>query len=125
MQDAPPPPDGLAEAGQALWRAVFERFELGHHEMLILREAARTVDRLDRLAEEGRDAELVTTNFKGDPVANPLLVEARQQQIVLARLLAALRLPDDETDTRPQRRGAPRGTYSGGYGKTAASFWSR
>ena len=37
------------------------------------------------------------------------MVEARQQSIVLARLIAALRIPDAE-DNRPQRRGV-RGAY--------------
>ena len=55
------------------------------------------------------------TNVKGDPVANPLLVEQRQQIASLARTLASLRLPTGFTEDgeliRPQRRGAARGTY--------------
>jgi len=42
------------------------------------------------------------------------MVEARQQSITLARLLAALRMPSGEQGDllpRPQRRGAPRGAY--------------
>jgi len=42
-------------------------------------------------------------------VPHPALIEARQQRLVLARLLTALRLPD-ETDHRTQRR-AMRGFY--------------
>ncbi|MDQ3452051.1 MAG: hypothetical protein M3493_05025 [Actinomycetota bacterium] len=38
-------------------------------------------------------------------------MEARQQRIALARLLAALRLPAGEVEQRPQRRVGVRGTY--------------
>jgi len=42
--------------------------------------------------------------------AHPALVEARQQRVVLARLLASLRIPIDE-EGRAQRRGGARGVY--------------
>ena len=48
-------------------------------------------DRLDALADALEDAPLTVTNARGDEVAQPLMVEARQQSIVLARLIAALR----------------------------------
>jgi len=47
-----------------------------------------------------------------DGKAHPALVESRQQRIVFARLLAALRLPDDQHGERPQRRQV-RGVYRG------------
>lgn len=48
--------------------------------------------------------------------AHPAAVEARQQRIALARLLAALRLPagadgDEAQGRRPQRRVGARGVY--------------
>jgi hypothetical protein len=48
--------------------------------------------------------------------ANPAAVEARQQRIALARLLAALRLPngesgDQQSGARPQRRVGVRTPY--------------
>jgi hypothetical protein len=42
--------------------------------------------------------------------SHPALVESRAQQITLARLLAALRVPDDDTGQPPQRRSV-RGVY--------------
>jgi hypothetical protein len=106
-------PSGLHVAGMRLWRSITGEYELDEHEQLLLVEACRVADRLDRLAEESDGAPLTTVNFKGDPVANPLLVEARQQSLVFARLLASLRLPTgDEEEGRPQRRGAVRGVYS-------------
>lgn len=107
--NTPNAPDGLLERGRRLWSDVTEAMELETHEELLLLEACRTADRLDRLDAEAANAPLTVTNARGDQVANPLLVEARQQGIVLARLLAALRIPDAE-DNRPQRR-AVRGAY--------------
>lgn len=103
-------PAELDDAGRSLWDDVLGRFELDVHERLLLLQAGRTADTLQRLADATKDAPLTVTNSKGDEVANPLLTEARQQSIVLSRLLAALRLPDDETGGRPQRRGT-RGAY--------------
>jgi hypothetical protein len=105
-------PDGLHAAGARLWRSILGEYDLDEHESLLLIEAARVADRLDRLATESDGAPLTVLNFKGDSVANPLLTEARAQGIVLARLLAALRLPSGEKEggSRPQRRGI-RGVY--------------
>lgn len=113
MTKIPAVPKGLATAGRRLWRSVLNDYDLDQHEELLLLQACRCVDHLDRLAAEAESAPVTVTNFKGDQVAHPALVEARQQSITLARLLAALRLPaGDEADlSRPQRRGAPRGVY--------------
>ncbi len=111
----PRPPRGTGRAGAALWRAVLAEYELEEHELLLLREAVRTVDVLDDLALlVARDGAVVGSS-QGDR-AHPALVEARQQRIALARLLAALRLPAGEEseggrDRRPQRRVGVRGVY--------------
>ncbi len=111
----PRPPRGTGRAGAALWRAVLAEYELEEHELLLLREAVRTVDVLDDLALlVARDGAVVGSS-QGDR-AHPALVEARQQRIALARLLAALRLPAGEeseggSDRRPQRRVGVRGVY--------------
>lgn len=102
-----PPPKGLRAGGKRLWAAVTDALVLDEHERSLLIEAARVVDRcdaLDRLVR--REGSML--NGK----AHPALVEARQQQQTMARLIASLRLPLDlqEPDRRPQRRG-PRGTY--------------
>ncbi|MBA3488262.1 MAG: hypothetical protein H0T78_01745 [Longispora sp.] len=100
---------GLGRSGAKLTRKVLEEFDLDEHELVILREAARTVDTLDALAlviaKEGPMSE--------DRV-HPAVVESRQLRLTLARLFASLRLPSgDGEDARPQRRGAARGTYGG------------
>ncbi len=56
----------------------------------------------------------MVTNAKGEMAPHPAIVEARQQSIVLTRLLASMRLPvgDEDDLTRPQRRGGARGAYA-------------
>jgi hypothetical protein len=92
--------------------SVTSAYELEEHEIALLVEACRTRDVLDRLAETvAREGELLAGK------AHPGLVEARQQRIALARLLAALRLPagaegDHQSGARrPQRRAGARGVY--------------
>ncbi|WP_156254076.1 hypothetical protein [Pseudactinotalea terrae] len=79
----------------------------------MLIEARRVTDRLDQLAEAAQNASLTVANARGDQVAQPLFVEARQQGITLIRLPASLRLPSgDEGDlSQPPRRGGARGSY--------------
>lgn len=110
---APKPPAGLKASGRRLWSAALADYELDVHEELLL-QACRCADRLDRLEAEASNGSVTVTNYKGDQVANPALVEARQQSITLARLLAALRMPTGDEDgklVRPQRRGGARGAY--------------
>src|SRR3954462_6177142 len=45
----PKPPRGAQRAGKALWDAVLDEYELKEPELLLLREAVRTVDTLDAL----------------------------------------------------------------------------
>ncbi len=111
----PNPPAGAGKAGTALRRAVLAEYELEEHELLLLREAVRTVDVLDDLTAQVTADGTVVESPQGTK-AHPALVESRQQRIALARLLAALRLPAGEEseaggDRRPQRRMGVRGVY--------------
>ncbi len=106
----PAPPRGTAAGGRRLWRDLLARYEFDEHELAVLREAARTVDQLDALDDVVRRDGVML----GDRV-HPGLTEARQLRLVLARLVASLRLPDAD-DERPQRRGASRGIYQRRYG---------
>lgn len=104
-------PSGLDESGARLWESVAGAFDLDVHEQLVLLQACRTADLLDRLSLEASRGPLTVVNAKGDRISNPVIVEHRQQSLVLARMLASLRMPSGEEDERPQRRGAARGTY--------------
>jgi hypothetical protein len=116
MSTDPKPPAGTKAAGRRLWSSIVDDYDLDEHELVLLREAVRTTDllaELDTLVK--RDGPVIDTP-QGQR-AHPAAVEARQQRIVLARLLAALRLPageegDQQPSARPQRRGGARGIYS-------------
>ncbi len=107
----PAAPRGAGAAGRRLWRAVLAEFELAEHELTLLRQAVHVADLCEdlqqRVDEEGP--------VLGDR-AHPALVELRQQRILLARLIVALRVPLGEEEgarppaSRPQRRGL-RGVY--------------
>ena len=115
MADKPRMPTGLQAAGKRLWSSVIDEYDLEEHEVALLTEAVRSVDLLTRLdAAVRRDGPLVDSPQGAK--AHPAAVEARQQRIALARLLAALRLPagepgDQQQSARPQRRAGARGTY--------------
>jgi hypothetical protein len=104
-------PDGLDVSGTRLWESVADAFDLDVHEQLVLLSACRAVDLLDRLWEQASRSPLTVRNAKGEEVTNPVITEHRQQSLVLARLLASLRMPSGEEEGRPQRRGAARGAY--------------
>lgn len=107
MQKAPP---GLRAGGKKLWSAVCEDYELAAHELSVLLQACRTVDSLDALEEVVR-AEGVTAESSQGARVHPCLVEARQQRLALAKLLASLRIPVDDAEDAgrlPQRRGGVR-----------------
>ncbi|MEU3105585.1 hypothetical protein [Streptomyces griseoflavus] len=104
-------PRELGESGARLWESVVEDYDLDVHEELLLLQACRSADLLDRLAERAKRGELTVTNAKGEQVTAPWITEHRQQSLVLARLLASMRMPSGEEDGRPQRRGAARGSY--------------
>ena len=106
-QDAPPrrrPPVGLQTRGKAFWRASVADFDFSTAETALLEEACRCLDRLDLLAATIAQLGAMVTGSQGQPVVNPALTEARGQQLILHRLLAALRLPDAEGEAVPTGR---------------------
>lgn len=106
----PDPPDGLAESGQALWRAVLADFDLDTHEQAMLRQACRLADVCDTLQGTLEAEGIMSTSSQGSRV-HPAAVELRQQSLALARMLTALRIPAGEDDGRSQRRPGVRGVY--------------
>ncbi len=124
LRDAlPTPPDDLSPSAEELWFAVLEEYELEEHERALLAEACRTLTVCDRLAAMVDADGLTTRGSMGQTVTHPAVAEARQQRLVLARLIAQLRLPEGEVDERPsqatgdgraQRRGGSRGLYAVG-----------
>lgn len=91
-----PAPAGLDKPGLALWCEVLQGYGLRVDELRLLEEACRTVDVLARLVDALQDAPLTVAGSMGQMREHPLLAEARQQRIVLARLLAQLKLPEED-----------------------------
>lgn len=111
----PATPKGTSPAGKRLWLSVLGDYELEEHELALLVEAVRTVDLLEKLDAAVRADGPLVESPQGMK-AHPAAVEARQQRIALARLLAALRVPlgeegDQQPSARPQRRVGARGVY--------------
>lgn len=103
------PPKGLRAGGRRLWKRLCEHLTFDAQELALLTEVCRVADRLDALDAVIRKAGPVLP----DQRPHPALAEARQQALVFARLIVALRLPEDllRPERRPQRRGV-RGLYS-------------
>jgi hypothetical protein len=107
VSDAPRAPNGTQAAGRRLWRSVLDTFELDEHELTLLRQAVAVADHCEALQDE-----VDRTGLLVGGRTNPALVELRQQRILLARLIVALRVPlgDAGEGGRTQRRGL-RGVY--------------
>lgn len=98
-QPGPPPPDWLKAKGQHLWESVTSQYELTPAALVLLGEACRTADRLERMAAalssrstlwfELGDVELPEDD--GIPiVVNGMIGEARQLQTALRQTLGQL-----------------------------------
>ena len=99
-------PAGFGAGGSSLWASLLAQDVTLSDELNPTRdmaiEACRTKDRLDLLDEVCRSEPVMLDNGKGQPVAHPAWVEARQQGNALKQLIVALRLPDKATGKRPQ-----------------------
>lgn len=100
-------PVGAGKAGRKLWAAIVKDFDLDEHELVLLRQAVRVLDACENL-----QAQLDVDGLLLDNRTHPALVELRQQRILLARLIVALRVPlgEEAEAGRTQYRG-PRGVY--------------
>jgi len=110
-------PAGLRPGGRKLWREITTAHELNIMQRVQLEEACRAKDRLDQLDLVLRgDANTWMTlaeDMSGDGNVYELRItnalgKSNDTANLLKQLLAALRLPDDQTGKVPQRRG-PRG----------------
>jgi hypothetical protein len=94
---------------------VLAEFELGGHELTVLRQAVRAADRCEALAGALAETGLTQMTAHGAVKLNPLAAELRSAELGLCRLLLCLRIPlggvEDEGAARGQHRGM-RGVYS-------------
>jgi hypothetical protein len=109
----PRAPSGTGPTGRRLWRDVLAEFELTGADLVLLGQAAQCADRIAALEAEAGDRPTVQ-GARGGRVTNPAIREARQQSLLMARLLAALRVvaAEDGSFARgSQRRVGFRGVY--------------
>lgn len=106
-------PDSLGTGGRSLWNSIDEDHELNATQLVQLEEACRAKDRLDQLDKILRgDIEVwayLTHNVRTEDYElkiDAALTQANTTANLMKQLLAALRLPDEQTGKRPQFRGA-------------------
>jgi hypothetical protein len=105
-------PARLGPRGSQFWDCITTLHELAPAELEILAEACRCADRLERLDEHLHDPDLPwldVEKLRSDGATfrvtvDAALSEARQQQNIFKQLVASLRLPDEMTGRKPQRR---------------------
>jgi hypothetical protein len=107
------PPENLSAAGLRLWDSVIGEFTLEEHEAAVLREACKVADTCAAL-QVILDGESLLLGGGLLAKPNPAMVELRLQRMVLARLLASLRIPlsDSHETERSQRRVGVKGVYA-------------
>ena len=119
-------PAGLGAGGKALWQGITAEHDLDPAQVVQLTEACRMKDRCDQLDSLLRGDADTWATLQLDPRSNGqvyelritgALTKANETANSMKQLIAALRLPDEATGKRPQRRG-PRGaqkpTVAGG-----------
>ncbi len=92
------PPATLNTAGKSLWGTIADTYTLRPDERAVLTKACETADMIAQLDKAWADLgkPFMTRGSMGQDVIHPLIGERRAQSAALARLLAQLKLPDDE-----------------------------
>jgi hypothetical protein len=112
----PRAPKGLGIEGRRLWRGVLADLDFEDHELAVLRRACHVADRCTALQEVVDCEGMFAENRLGEQKMHPALIELRQQELLLAKLVAVLRIPPAEDEQhRPQLR-TLRGINTGGAG---------
>lgn len=98
----------LGERGRQLWLGVHAQWTLRPDEELILIEACRTADELDRLEQRLAKASPTVLGNRGRPQPNPLLGQARAHRLALRQLLAAVGLAEADAERDSGKHGDER-----------------
>ena len=110
----PKPPNGLATRGRKFWRDVVDEFDLTDAERHLLHEACRSLDRIDALEAVVTTEGQTVTGSTGQTVLHPAIAEARQQRLVLGRLVK------QRTPGRSSPRTTPRHAKNGSTGSATS-----
>lgn len=125
----PRAPANLSESGANLWRAIVAQVSedglvLDARELRWLHDACREADQLALLEAALEVAPLMVLGSQRQPVANPMIGEARRCRVTIAGLLARVGLDDPEVaagtgrgsrTTSTSARRAALARYGGGY----------
>jgi hypothetical protein len=95
-------PQGLQEAGQALWDRLTAEYQFDAREALVVAAAARQADDVARLEQLIAGEGVVTVGSAGQPRLSAAVTEVRQGRIALAKLLGELSIPVDEPAERTE-----------------------
>lgn len=87
----PEAPTDLGATGLDIWNELMHERDLGATHMTLVHNLCRTADNLDEFARQYA-GNLVVTDDMGTEVANPLLVEFRQQMLAMRQILKDLGL---------------------------------
>ena len=94
-------PEGLNQAGKALWTAMTGAYELAPHEAELLRHACRVTDLIGAMDAAIAADGLTAEGSMGQVVRNPLLQAQADQRRLLDSLFRSMALPmPDETTGR-------------------------
>lgn len=96
----------LDQRGKRLWKSLLAHDATLGDALTPMREVALAAcfaaDRVDRLELLARTVPPVSEGKSGE-VMHPVFAEVRQQEAILARLITALRMPDEASGKRPTR----------------------
>lgn len=114
----PRAPSGLGSAGRRLWQGTFAprengaRLELRPDERVLLVEACRLADDVERIRKLLDGVPLMVPGSKGQPVTHPLRSELHRTVASLDRVLRTLALPDDDAPASQAGRSLARARWS-------------
>jgi hypothetical protein len=106
---APRTPPGLDARGRKLWQSIVAKdpkvADPADARRDVALEACRIADQLEILNDQLSSQGLLLDDEKLGLKVHPALAESNKMRPLLARLIVALRLPDETTGAVPQRRG--------------------
>ncbi len=113
-------PKGVKGRGGKLWRELQDVLEFDPHETELLVEACRVVSRIEQLENAVNEHGVMVPGSTGQLVVNPAVLEQRQQQATLARIMTLLNI-----DLHPDAGVASVSLISQQARRAAEARWSR
>jgi P27 family predicted phage terminase small subunit len=103
--EIPVAPDHLSDRGAGLWTSIAGAYELGDHQLELLRRACEASDRTDEAVAIIKAEGLVVVDRYGQSKPHPATQIERDSRVALARLIRELALEPGAGEARPPRTG--------------------